>query len=238
MRIKCDFFRIRIMAQFHALAEYTTYVDGQIQDSHHSTRCQILADNRGPSEKSDKSVQLWLAERQLEIDECDRRFAVDFRRLLRFTVIVATYTLVESSLLLISQEIAKRMDLSLAVSDLRAKDLVSRFRKFWTKVAGLRWFKDIRWERLRDIQELRNCIAHRNGVIRENDGRIKTLLTHDLGVRLVDANDWLVDPNEAGTLEFEERFCRLVLEEMTGLFVAVFDNARCFGPDHVVVEPE
>jgi hypothetical protein len=57
-------------------------------------------------------------------------------------------------------------------------------------------------------------------------------------VRLVGVNDRLTDPVEAGTLEIEERFCRETVEQMTGLFDEIFNRAGCFGPDHIVVEPE
>ena len=238
MRIKCDFFRARVMAQFKALADYIGYVEGQIQESHHSTRSQILADNRAPLDDSEESVQNWLYESQREIDDCDRRYAVDFRRILRFTVLMSTYTLVESNLALLAQQIRTRKGLALDMNDLRAKILMERFKTFWTKVAGLLWWPDPRWDELQDIQKLRNCIAHGNGFVRKNDGRIKQLLRRNCGVRLVGENNHLADPDEAGTLEIDERFCAEAVEQMASLFDEIFNRAGCFGPDHVVVEPD
>ena len=238
MKIKCDFFRARVRAQFEALADYIEYVEGQIQESHHSTRSQILTENPTPPDVSEEQVQEWLCERQQEIDECDRRYAVDFRRTLRFMAIITVYTLVESNLSLLAKEIVKRKGLSLDMEDLLARNLVKRFQKFWTKVAHLPWWPDPdpRWDALKDIEELRNCIAHCNGVVGEKDDRIKTLLQRDCGVRLVGRNDPLTDPDEAGTLEIEEGFCRLAVQEMKALFDEAFNRAGCFGPDHIVVE--
>ena len=238
MRIKCDFFRARVMAQFKALADYIGYVEGQIQQSHHSIRNQVLTENHTPPDMSDESVQEWLCLRQQEIDECDRRYAVDFRRILRFTVLMSIFGLVESSLSLLAQEIKKRKDLALDMEDLQAKSLVKRFEKFWTKVARLPWWSDPRWDALQDIEQMRNCIAHRNGVVGQNDGRIRQLLNCERGVRLVGVNDPLADPNEAGALEIEELFCREAVEQMTALFDEISNRADCFGPDHIVVEPE
>ena len=238
MQIKCDFFRARVMAQFGALAEYIGYVESHIQESHHSTRSQILIANQTPPDTSEESITEWLCERQNEIDECDRRFAVVFRRIFRFTILMSVFTLVESNLFLLAKEIMKRKGLTRNMEDMQARNLVKQFEKFWTKVAGLSWWSDPRWDALKDIKQLRNCIAHRNGVFRENDDRIKQLLQRDFGVRLVGVNDRLVDPDEAGILEFEERFCRDALEKMTGLFDEIFNRAGCFGPDHIVVEPE
>lgn len=225
------------MAQFIALEDYRAHMEAQIQESHHSSRSQILTENQTqPDASSDESVQEWLCLRQQAVDECDRRFAIDFRRILRFTVLMSVYTLVESNLSLIATEMTKRKTLALDMMDLQAKNLVKRFQKFWTKVAGLPWWRDSGWDLLKDIEELRNCIAHRNGVVGDRDGRIKQLLPRDRGVRVVDVNDRQADPDEAGTLRIEDRFCREGLEQMKILFGEVFERAGCFGPDHVVVE--
>lgn len=226
------------MSQFEALADYLGYVESQIQESHHSTRSQLLAENRTPPNTPDESVQEWLCLSQLEIDECDRRYAVNFRRMLRFTVLINIYTLVESNLSLLAQEIKSRKRLALDLEDLQAKSLVKRFKKFWTRVAGLSWWNDPRWCTLQDIEQLRHCIAHRNGVVRVNDGRIKQLLRRDCGVRLVDVNDRLADPDEADVLEIEEWFCRQAVDQMRVLFDEIFNRAGCFGPDHILFEPE
>ena len=234
MLIKCDFFRARVMAQFKALADYIEYVEGQIQESHHSIRSQILIENRTPPDASEEAVQEWLCEREQEIDDCDRRYATDFRRILRFTIIMSVYTLAELNLSLIAKEIKNRKRLS--SRKVQAKNPLKRFEQFWTKVAHLQWWPDPRWDALKDIEELRNCIAHQNGVVRENDGPIKQLLCRDCGVRLVGVNDPLADPDEAGTLEIEETFCRQAVQQMRSLFDEIFNQAGCFGPDHIVVE--
>jgi len=238
MRIRCDFFRARVMAQFGALEDYCTHMEAQIQEGHRSTRSQILAENQSPSDSSHESLQEWLCLHEQEVDECDRRFEVHFRRILRFSVLMSAYTLVESNLSLIAAEMKARKKLALDMMDLQAKNLVKRFEKFWTKVAGMDWWVDTRWDSLKDIEELRNCIAHRNGVIRDSDGRIRQLLNRDCGIHLVDVNDKLADPDDAGTLEIEEGFCKNALRDMKGLLNEVFERADCFGPDHVVVEPD
>ena len=224
------------MAQFEALADYIRYVEAQIQNTHHSTKNQIHSDNPAPPDTSDESVQEWLCLRQQDIDECDRRYTVDFRRILRFTALMNVFTLVESNLSLLAQEIAKRNNLALDMEDLQAKGLVKRFSKFWSKVAKLQWWEDPGWNALQDIEQLRNCIAHRNGVVQENERRIQGLLSSNRGVRKVGLNEHLADPDEAGTLEIEERFCREAVEQMTALFRDIFNRAGCFGPDHVRVE--
>jgi hypothetical protein len=237
MRLNCDFFRSWVLAQFNALEDYRSHMEAQIQENRHSIRSQILTQYQTPPDTSEE-VEEWLSMRQAEVDECDRRFTVVFRRILRFTVLMSVYTLVESNLCLISKEMTKRKNLKLDMMDLKAKNLVKQFEKFWTKVAGLHWWTDDRWDLLKDIQKLRNYISHRNGVIIQSDNRIKQILQRNCGVRLVDVNDRLTDPDEKGTLEIEERFCREGLEKMKSLFDDIFQRAGCFGPDHIVVEPD
>lgn len=239
MRIQLDFFRARIMAQFNALEDYRAHMEAKIRDSHYSTRSQILTENHSPSDvQSEESIQEWLCLRQQEVDECDRRFKVHFCRILRYSVLMSLYTLIESNLTLIAAEMKTRNHLPLNMMDLQAKNLVERFEKFWTKVGALNWWEDCRWNQLKDIEKLRNCIAHRNGIIRENDGRIKQLLQHGDGIHLVDVSDHLADPDDAGTLEIDEGFCKDGIESMSALLNEVFERAGCFGPDHVLVDSD
>jgi len=227
------------MAQFDALEDYRTHMEAQIQDSHHSTRSQILIENKPPSDvESEESVQEWLCLRQQEVDECDRRFKVHFCRILRFSILMSLYTLVESNLSAIAVEMKARNKLTLDMMDLQAKNLVKRFEKFWTKVAGLSWWGDCRWDQLKNIAELRNCIAHRSGAIRESDGRIKQLLKRGCNIHSVDVNDHLADPDDAGTLEINDVFCQDGIRDMKALLNHIFERAGCFGPDHVLVAPD
>jgi len=239
-RIKFDFFRYHMMSQFAALEEYRAHMEVQIQQSHHSTRAQILAENQPPPDAmTQEAMQEWLYLRDQDIDDCDLRFKIHFPRILRFSMIISIYTLMESNLALIAAKMKTQKDLSLDMVDLQAKNLVKRFEKFWTRVAGLNWWKDPRWDLLKDIEELRNCIAHRNGVARPNDGRIRQLLQqHNSGIRLIDVDNHLVDPDDRGTLQIDERFCQEGLHEMRALLNEIFERAGCFGPDHVVVETD
>ncbi len=239
MRIKFDLFRTRVMARFKALEDYIGFVEVHIQESHDAAVSQVLTENRTPPDSSDESEREWFCVRQHEIDECNQRYAIDFPRILRFTVLMSIFTLVESNLSLLAQEIMKRKDFALDMEDQQVKNPVKRFKKFWTKVARLpSWWSDPRWGELLDIEELRNCIAHRNGVVEKRDGRITQLLPRGCGVRLVALNDPLADPDEVGTLEIEERYYREAVKQMTALFDEIFNRAGCFGSDHVVVEPE
>ena len=230
-----DFFRVEVASQFYALKDYIHFVESHIQDTHHSTRAELLSSHESPPPGADENeIQEWLSLSQEQIDECDRRFAVHFRRTLRFSVVVSLFTLVESNMLRVGDEMKRREQLALGVTDLQAKDLVHRFKKFWTKVADRPWWEDERWQSLKDLQEIRNCVAHHNGVVRDNDGRIKQILGQNRGIRLVDVTDRLMDPDEAATLVIEERFCGEMIAEMKALFDEIFERATCFGPDHVV----
>ena len=198
-------------------------------------RSQLLSEMRAPPCKTEEEIQEWLSFREEEINECDRRYEISFRRLLRYSSLVVIYTLMESNLSLIAKQISERKKLALDLDDLKAKDQVKQFKKFWTCVAGLNWWEDPGWQVLRDIEQLRHCIVHRNGVLRENDAQIRQLAKkRDSGVRVVKSND-LKDTDSVDKAEVDEGYCLRAIEQMSGLLKQIFDRAGCFGPDHVVV---
>jgi hypothetical protein len=233
-QLNCDFFRARVMSQFHALQDYLKHSEAQIQEGHHAMRAQILSEQR--PDDTDDAVEQWISLQQAELDNCDRRFTQLFQQSLRFSVVISTFTLIESNLSRMAGEMCQRLHLNLGMEDLQAKDLVKRFEKFWTRVAILPWWNDPRWEKLKEIEELRNCIAHRRGLIRENEQRIRNLVSRHRGVSIIGINDPLVDPDDAGAVRIEESYCLAAVQEMAGLFKEIFERAGCFGPDHLVVE--
>ena len=235
--MKWDFFRDHVMTQFRALTDFLSHSEAQLQESHHTARAEIGSGLTIPPGASGEDVQELLSQHEYEIEGCDHRYKIAFARMLRFSVVIMCFTLVESNLSRIAREIVKRNQLSLDMEDLQAKNLVKRFEKFWTKVAGLTWWQDTsKWELLKDVEELRNCIAHRNGVVRDNDARVRRMIKDTVGVGLVSPNDALVDPDDAGTVVIEARYCRRIVEELAGLMNEVFERAGCFGPEHPIIE--
>jgi hypothetical protein len=225
------------MGQFQALREFHVHSEAQLQEAHHTLRSGLVSQLKIPKGATEDEVQELLSEHANDIDDCDWRYKFAFARLLRFSTVVMCFTLVESNLSRVANEMSRRRNLTLCLSDLQAKDLVKRFKKFWTRVANLSWWDDdVRWNLLQDVEQLRHCIVHRNGIIRENEKRLPELVRRGTGVRLLGANEHLVDPDDVGTLVVEHSFCRLIIDELTVLFREVFDQAGCFGPEAPIVE--
>ncbi len=172
--IYCDWFRAEIMSQFQALEDYLRHSEAQIQDSHHTMRAQILSE-RQPTDASYDDVQEWLSLQHTQLENCNRKFTGVFQQTLRFSVVTSIFSLIESNLSRVAMEICRRLHLNLDLEDLQAKDLVRRFKKFWSKVANLNWWDDPRWDALKDIEALRNCIAHRRGVVKKHEKRIENI---------------------------------------------------------------
>lgn len=230
MALHIDWFRNEVMSEFSILTEFITHSEGQLQESHHTIRSVIATQFKIPPGLRVDDEQFLLAEHFHDIDDCDQRYSLDFACMLRFSLVLMCFTLVESSLSRIAHQIARRKLLDLNLEDLQAKDLVARFRKFWTKVAKLSWWEDeVKWNLLKDVEQLRNCIAHRNGVLRENEKRVHQLIRRDVGVRMLRPND-LLNPDRAGPVFVEERFCREAVASFASLIREVFDRAGCFGP--------
>jgi len=235
MRINWDFFRVHVMGQFRALKEFHSHSEAQLQES-----CCTLRTIGGevviPPGADDHEVQGLLSEHFDEIDEIDQQCRHVRARLLRHSVLVMCFALVESNLSRISGEIVNRKQLPLSLKELQAKDLVKRFQKFWTKVADLSWWDDHdKWNLLKDVEQMRHIIVHRYGVVRENERRRGQILAHD-GVCLLKTNDENIDPDDVGTLVVEDQFCEMAIDSMTSLMREVFDRADCFGPENLVIE--
>ena len=100
-------------------------------------------------------------------------------------------------------------------------------------MADLEWWpeQDSRWTLLQDVEELRNCIAHRYGALRENEKRVHQLIGRNAGIRLIDPNDALVDPDDEGSITIDAHFCPDVVKELSRLISEIFDRAGCFGQD-------
>lgn len=235
MALNIDWFRDSVLTDFAILADFVTHSEAQLQESHHTMRSVIGGEFKLPPDLSVDDEQFLLADHFGDLDDCDRRDKFEFAGMLRFSIILMTFTLVESSLSRIAREITRRKQLDLDLEDLQAKDLVSRFRKFWMKVAKLPWWEDdTNWNLLKDVEQLRNCIAHRNGILRNNEKRVHQLMQRNVGVRLLNSNESL-DSDRPGSVFVEERFCREIIDRFVTLVRQVFDRAGCFGPAQVSV---
>ena len=226
------FFRSHVMDQFRALADFIRHSEAQLQESYHTVRSQVVTElGTGPQKGEDPEEGI--ARCNQEIGDVDIRYRHAFTRIMRYSFVTMCFTLFESNLSRIARRIVQQRQLDLNMEDLKAKHLTKRFKKFWTKVVALEWWpeQDSRWTMLQDVEEIRNCITHRYGVVRENEKRIHELVARKVGVRLIDLNDELVDPDDEGSITMDAEFCLHVVKELSALVGEIFDRAGCSGQD-------
>ena len=80
-----NWFQDRVMSQFTDLADYFVHNEGLMQEEHHRRRSEIVSRHGIPECDSEEAAQECFAERQAEIGECDQRYRISFRRILRFS---------------------------------------------------------------------------------------------------------------------------------------------------------
>jgi hypothetical protein len=86
-------------------------------------------------------------------------------RVLRYAMVMATFTAIETSLDTICGAVSRERRFDLTVADIRGTGIV-RAHTYLTKMAGLNLDHLAQdWAELRDWQRLRNCIAHANGQV-------------------------------------------------------------------------
>jgi hypothetical protein len=238
MQIKIDFFRVGVMKQFQAITDFHQKMEALIHEGHHLERSRLLIESNLNQPTDPGAIEEWFCGHQAEIAECDRRSMLVCRQILRYSFLVSLSTLIESNLSRIVKEMVKRKGLNRGMVDQKnsQNSIVDRFKDFWTNVANLPWDDDAMWKNLMDIKETRNCIAHGNGRPRKLDKRVLRLIDKNEGVRLTTQNDPGIDPDEAGLLQIEERFCQTAVNSMIQLFFSIFERAGCFGPEIAIVE--
>lgn len=116
-------------------------------------------------------------------------------RILRYSHVIAIYSLYERQLALLCSEVAKRRNhLSLMPEDLRGYPYAGSYRIFLTKVvdSGISV-----WDRLDGVRLVRNCIAHGDGFIdglERGKSKLRDLVSHSKGLSETGDGRLQIDP--------------------------------------------
>lgn len=242
MHFEFDLFRSVVMSSLDDLAEFRDILEAQMPEVKQLDRERIInefklftADNRDEEE-------LILAEQNTELEILDRKFAMTYPRISRYSFLTMLFMHIETNLKAVCVEIAKRKKLKYRASEFRGT-VFDQAKLFLIKEASLPSFAPAAWETLTNLQKLRNCIVHCGGRVADSRDRadIESLTTRkDLGLSItppmfpgLTKDDPFVDADE-GLLQIEPIFCTTILEGIKSLFGQIFEKAGCFGPDHVV----
>ncbi|MBK7898264.1 MAG: hypothetical protein IPJ99_02580 [Betaproteobacteria bacterium] len=169
-----------------ALESYLNVLEEQI--SHAQAQYRLRAERGLENEKCSLEYHEYGA-RLSEIDEAvDRQIP----RFFRIGALVPIWGLFESFLTDFAIYVGKRENIGLAFRDVRANNFRNQIEKYFEGVLRIQlpWSEQER-ERLGQLQELRNFIAHRNGRLMDlpagKEKEIKTLVAKIPGVEIEDS---------------------------------------------------
>lgn len=199
-----DFPGISFGYESWALESYLNVLEEQI--AHAQDQYRLRAERALEKEK-DKLEYHEYGTKLLEIDGAANN---QIPRFFRIGALISIWGLFESSITDFAVYVGKREKIGLAFRDVRANNFRSQTEKYFEGVLRIQlpWSPQER-ERLGQLQELRNFIAHRNGRIMdlppEKEKEVKALIAKVAGVA-IDGSSVVVSPAyiaEAAALIFE-----------------------------------
>ncbi|MBI5687659.1 MAG: hypothetical protein HZC54_21525 [Verrucomicrobia bacterium] len=245
MKLKVDFFRMGIMSSFHGLGEFLQTVEAQLEEAKHLELGRLRAEYQTVEVNNHEDEMSLVGEMHAELQIVERQFEETFTFTLRYSFVVSLFGLVETQLRAVCDKISEQKYLNLHLGDLSGRNLLDRTNKFLEKVAGLRGIPAEKCEVIIDLQKVRDCIVHSNGrvALSRDKQHIRHLCTRRTGLSLVEADLGLhayagIGGSGAEELLIIERsFCYEQLKAIQTIFADLFEQAGCFGPDHVDVTP-
>lgn len=150
----------------------------------------------------------------------EERYNRDFPRNMRYSFVVLLQIIIETRLRAACDEISRRKRLQLTEGNLRGS-AIDRARLFLSKVASLDVSNSQLWQQLTDLQKIRDCVVHANGIVA--DSRDSTHLRQVVGSKVG------VSLDPSGALAIDQEYCGAALESARRFFEELFDSAG-FGP--------
>lgn len=187
-----------------ALESYLKVLEDQI--AHARAQYRLRAERELEAQRKELE-HLEYRERLMQIDE-----AADAQipRFFRIGAVVSVWGIFESFITDFAVYVGKREKVGLSFKDIRAENFRSQIEKYFEKVLRIQipWTPEER-ERLGQLQDLRNFLAHRNGRLMdlppESERKVKDLVAKIAGVS-IDGSTVVVTPeyiSSAADLVFE-----------------------------------
>ncbi|HRD70516.1 MAG TPA: hypothetical protein PK657_10255 [Legionella sp.] len=98
----------------------------------------------------------------------DEVFINYFPNLFRKSALLTLYGEFENLLNNLCNDLKKEKKLKLSFNDMSDRG-IDRARKYLEKVAGIKVVNQSSWEKIKQLQELRNLIAHNNGLVKDKE---------------------------------------------------------------------
>lgn len=210
-----DFLNIELMA-------YNKF----IQDSEEKLKIEELELNRVIKEK----IQEGLEEQYVyQYHETDDIVLFNVRKIQRESQLLALFSFFESKMKILCNIFKEESNQSLSIKDLSGTNYIEQGRKYMIKVLNLNLDSlDKQWQKIKLIQEVRNCVAHENSNFKKSNehyskqklyATIKEIIKINLGEFIVlDSCDFQISDSRL-LINFcdiqKEFFCKVI---------EIFDN--------------
>lgn len=153
-----DFRFVELDHEVTSLATYREILEEQLTIRKDQERLRLRARLMSPESEMDD------AERQFANEEVNILVEEILPRFFRGPYLIALWALFESGIIEVADFIAMTKPLSLKLRDIRGRGPKDQWNKYFTHIASYPLgFTDCTWERLEELRQVRNVLAHANG---------------------------------------------------------------------------
>jgi hypothetical protein len=158
-----------------------------------------------------------------------RRFNEFYPRSLRYSSVVLLVIVTENYLNEICDAVYERRKLPIRAKDLTGRG-IERSLNYLKAMVGVEPGKIRHWQRMSALSEIRNCVVHRFGKVRnkhqeETDKRIANIIKREPGLKLSEADAFSGSEEDMRMLLIDPAFCRTAVVATQEFFADVFDSA-------------
>ncbi|MGD0650295.1 MAG: hypothetical protein ABSA97_04005 [Verrucomicrobiia bacterium] len=155
--------------------------------------------------------------------EFRREESRNFSRSLRYSFVVLLFLTTENQLNRVCDALRVERGFPIGARDLRGASAIDRCKNYLTKVEGVQLGDMKPWRRMKDLQEIRNCIVHEGGRVNDLDApkvaKLKKFIETEKGVSIGGSG---ADSDEIGMLLIKPEFCQNFAEDAKTLFNDLF----------------
>lgn len=201
-------FRGALDIEIEQLRSYASAVEQMLVEQMSKINGELQEHTAGKSEEEREALLDWYGDEIVS-------FQYEYPKILRYSLFVHSYRLLERKLLEIAIHYQQTRHLDLSPSDLRDKG-IERARTYLKEVASVQFPETESWQDITTLQLMRNLIVHNEGELRKN---------HEKERRKIEGlvKKWMGDVAiEGGSIELSQKFVFHVLHTFNAFFKELF----------------
>jgi hypothetical protein len=203
---------------------YKDFIEGEFRElRHYSEALEKLLETEVARVAADITKE---AERVTENERGDffewyseeySRLRDAFPNILRYSLFVHSYSLLEHGLIQLADHFQRAQKLELLPRDLRQEG-INRAKTYLKKVAGVKFPDTAAWEEISTLNHIRNIVVHRTGFFPDDDPRNKQI------EQLISKWSEVLAIDNLRRFEFKAGFPERVIQTFETFFTELFSN--------------